>query len=183
VYVEAPASVADLKEIGDRVIEKAKNDTPFNALEIEFVRHPNKNTPVTNGQIVFAPNGEWGKARSVDTGQYGEMDHVYEYLEPVKAENSQSKFGLTVKQRKILYKEVAKAEQIAWKKAENKYPTTNVDPQTYDENIDKFDVLESKLVRRYRRQIAEKYDITLDQLDKVINEGAKKRWPSPPVSR
>jgi hypothetical protein len=75
------------------------------------------------------------------------------------------KFGLQESKRRTIYKEIGWAEDRAMKEAETQHGNLASN--------------ESKLVEKYRKQVAHKYGLTTEQLKEIDLEGFTKDWPSP----
>ncbi|TET37514.1 MAG: hypothetical protein E3J72_05615 [Planctomycetota bacterium] len=98
-------------------------------------------------------------------------------------EKPKIRFGLSEEKRREVYKEYVRAEYRAEAEAERKYPIPT-DPNVRGENrrrymrrqVDEAD----RLKRKYNKLIAKKYNITMEQLEKIEEEGFKKDWPFPP---
>jgi hypothetical protein len=73
---------AMLEEIAMYMYEKAQAETPFNALSVVFYDYPQFIDMGSRlGYVNFAPDGVWGKANTVKTGDYSSMlmeDHLIE---------------------------------------------------------------------------------------------------------
>ncbi len=78
VVINDPVSPNQIKSIGEEVIDKAKEETPFNALDIWFYDYPQY---AEGGYVLawarVAPNGEWANAVNVNTGDYSEMEVIW----------------------------------------------------------------------------------------------------------
>ena len=81
----------------------------------------------------------------------------------------EERFGLSEQKRKQIFSEIAAAEDRATRDAMARIPDSQIMKQ-----ID----LESELVKKYKTEIAKKYNITDDQLIKISTEGVKKGWPA-----
>lgn len=78
VVIKDPVSANQIKSIGEEVIEKAKEETPFNALDLWFYDYPQY---AEGGYVLawarVAPQGEWANAVNVNTGDYSEMEVIW----------------------------------------------------------------------------------------------------------
>jgi hypothetical protein len=82
VVVEGEPGVKELKNIAQKVAEKAKDDKEFNALRISFYdRKEYVGHGITLGNATFALNGDWGEAQNVVRGDYDVMEFKYNLLE------------------------------------------------------------------------------------------------------
>lgn len=74
VVINDQVTPKQIKEIGEQIIEKAKRETPFNALAIGFYDYPEYiGSGYILGQAEVAPNGEWANAVNINTGDYSNM--------------------------------------------------------------------------------------------------------------
>jgi hypothetical protein len=77
VVVTENPTVGDLATIADKVIEKAKSERPFNSLIVGFYDYPQYiGSGYIFGKVEYAPNGDWGAAKDVSTGDYSTMRPV-----------------------------------------------------------------------------------------------------------
>jgi hypothetical protein len=82
VVVKGEPGVKELKNIAQKVTEKAKDDKNFNALRISFYdRKEYVGHGITLGNATFALNGDWGEAQNVVSGDYDVMEFKYNLLE------------------------------------------------------------------------------------------------------
>lgn len=82
VVVKGEPGIKDLKNIAQKVAEKAKNNKNFNALKISFYdRKEYVGHGITLGNATFALNGDWGEAQNVVSGDYDVMEFKYNLLE------------------------------------------------------------------------------------------------------
>lgn len=82
VVVKEKVNVKQLEELSKKIIEIAKNEKPFNAIVIGFYDYEEYiGTGYTLGKIEYAPEGDWGKAGTVKTGEYDKMDYKYSLRE------------------------------------------------------------------------------------------------------
>jgi hypothetical protein len=82
VVISQRLDKAMLEEIAMYMYEKAQKETPFNALSVVFYDYPQFiGSGARFGYANFAPDGEWGKANTIKTGDYSTMlmeDHLEE---------------------------------------------------------------------------------------------------------
>jgi hypothetical protein len=79
VVVYQRLSKAQLALIADAIYRYAQKETPFNAVKIIFHDYPQISARL--GYVDYAPNGKWGDAGTVKTGDYSKMkmiDHLFE---------------------------------------------------------------------------------------------------------
>ena len=79
----------------------------------------------------------------------------------------EEKFGLLEKVRKNIYKESWAVETRATDGAMKRYP------RDWKKQID----VERQLKNQYKKELAKKYNITLDQLSGIEVEGLERQWP------
>lgn len=95
------------------------------------------------------------------------------------------KFGYIVEERKQIFYEIVEAEDRAQLEAWETYPTP--DPLSNDYTSEK---MEEALINSfdyfdeyselYRQEVAERYDLTIEELEEIGNEGIFSDWPFPP---
>lgn len=90
----------------------------------------------------------------------------------------------TEKKRKQIWNEIVKAEDRAYDDAQQKYPLPEASKAGYSptvarEQLKKQAELKETLTSKYKNILANKYDLTRKQLDKIAIEGLKKEWPFP----
>ncbi|GHV02745.1 hypothetical protein FACS189485_04110 [Spirochaetia bacterium] len=74
VVVTQRLTKVDFEKIAQTVYEKAKKDTPFNALAVGFYDYPEfLREGYRLGWAEFAPNGKWADAMTVKTGNYSSI--------------------------------------------------------------------------------------------------------------
>lgn len=79
VVISEKSTVDERENIVKDVVKKAKNDRSFNALSIYLYDYEEYIGDVyTLGKVDYAPNGEWGDAMEVDTGDYDEMEYSWD---------------------------------------------------------------------------------------------------------
>lgn len=82
VVISQKLDKAMFEEIAMYMYEKAQAETPFNALAVGFYDYPQfVGMGYRLGYVNFAPDGVWGKANTVKTGDYSSMlmeDHLIE---------------------------------------------------------------------------------------------------------
>ncbi len=135
----------------------------------------------------WAPQGELGRitpniAETNDRSSYKISIQIKANLEGYLKQRvkSETKFGLTEKQRRGIFTQIVKAEDRAQAEADQRYPSNPSDPSYQDGNIEKNIDLERKLATKYRAQVFKKYGITKAIGHKISIEGIKENWPFPP---
>jgi len=80
-----PVSEDQIKEITERIIEEQKGIENFNAMVIFFYdRKELTYGAYSLAKATYAPDGDWSKAREVETGDYSRHQTVYEFEDKVK---------------------------------------------------------------------------------------------------
>ena len=98
----------------------------------------------------------------------------------IETSKSEEKFGLSENQRKELFKEIVKAEDIA-----NAYQRTKQDSVLnlkFDEirlkkEYEEIDIEAKELMSKYKSEVIEKYKITSEQERLIGLEGLDNNWP------
>jgi len=96
----------------------------------------------------------------------------------------EQKFGLSEAERQQIWNEIIEAEDKASQEALQEFPDLDpLDPnysqELFMEQLEKQIELQRTLDEKYRDELADKYGVTLDQLDEIIVEGLTKDWPLP----
>lgn len=82
----------------------------------------------------------------------------------------EQRFGLSEGERRNVYREIAAAEDRATREAMSRVPDTQIIRQIE---------LEGELSERYKSEVAQKYELTDDQLVELVVEGVRMGWPAP----
>ena len=80
----------------------------------------------------------------------------------------EERFGLPERKRKRVFREIATAEDRATRDAMARVPNSQIMKQIH---------LEGELREKYNAKVAERHNLTKDQLLKITVEGVKKGWP------
>ncbi|OCL28631.1 hypothetical protein U472_00295 [Orenia metallireducens] len=108
VVVNEPVGSKELETISKIVAQKVKEEHDFNALIIGFYDYPEYiNNGYTLGKATLAPEGDWSKADTVDTGQYNKMKFNYEFRDKDWANQLTKQEVRVWSAWKRLYKKVA----------------------------------------------------------------------------
>ena len=81
----------------------------------------------------------------------------------------EERFGLSEEKRKEIWKELILIEDRAMKEAEKQYP------KEWEKEIE----MQRRLIDENENKLAEKYELTPEQLEKISSEGLEKDWPFP----
>ena len=96
------------------------------------------------------------------------------------------KYGYTEQERKNIYKESWQIEDRSYAEAEAKYPLPDILDPSWSEaranaQLQRQMEYQEKVYARYRKELASKYKLSLEQLAAIDDEGIKKDWPIPPM--
>lgn len=128
-----------------------------------------EDTEMPYANATFAPEGEWEKAdkdASRDTFEIS-IQRLSEKRPATK--DAGDRFGLDTATRKQVFKEIVAEERKAVNEGIAKYPT----PADLDKQLD----LENQLKEQYKQALAERYNLTREQLDQIGVEGVTGNWP------
>jgi len=88
--------------------------------------------------------------------------------------------GLTERDRRRIYTAVVRAEDRAYSKAQSLYPYDTRRSQAYNlSQAQKLAAANSRLMIECRKEVANRYEISLDKLIRIILEGNREEWPLP----
>ena len=96
----------------------------------------------------------------------------------------EDKFGLSEAERQQIWYEIIEAEDRAFQESMQEFPDPDpLDPNYSEslvlEQVEKQMELQRTLDEIYKNELAEKYGLTLEQLDEIVVEGLTKDWPFP----
>lgn len=99
-----------------------------------------------------------------------------EALQPVKSKKSST--GLSLSQRKAIFVQIVKNEDIATRRAESRYPLDGSIPitRTLMANNSEY---EQSVLRELNSRLARENGLTRNQLDEIASEGQMSNWPLP----
>lgn len=131
-------------------------------------------------RAVWAPGGKTGEvtpeiATTDDRTGYRTTietkDNLEEYLS--NRQKSESKFGLSEDQRKVVFLELVAAEDRAAKEADN----------LYSNDLEKYATANRELEDKYKAEVRTKYGISEDTANQIAAEGMTDNWPTPEPPR
>lgn len=125
----------------------------------------------TSEQHASSGMGQWIGMVSKSGGEAEPSFSINEGELNSLGETPELKFGYTEEERKEIWFEIIHAEDRADAEAMEKYP----DMEPYDEYADYYDDLSAQ----YKQEVADAYELTMDQLDEIAFEGLSKNWPFP----
>lgn len=82
VIINEKLSKDNMEKISEEILEKAKQETPFNAIQIHLYDGEYSalaEVLPTLGKYTFAPSGDLSKAIDVETGEYDKMTKLSEF--------------------------------------------------------------------------------------------------------
>lgn len=150
VMTEYPSAEGKVRIAGD-------DSEPWQSFTIEF----------KNGRAVskrFFPNKE-------------EINRIIK----LRKKESVDKFELSESERNKIFKEIVRAGDIAYDKSKKLYPYgrfTAKDPEFY-EIVKKRGKSEDEIYEKELKKLSDKYNLSRKQLEEILQEGDRKRWPMP----
>ncbi len=82
VVVKDEISVGELEDLAKEIVKEAKKEERFNAIVINFYDYEEYiGKGYTLGKAEYAPEGDWSKANTVNTGNYKTMDYSFDLRE------------------------------------------------------------------------------------------------------
>jgi len=141
IVIIGTANIEDMKEISNILLEKAKDELDFNVISFGFYDYEEYiGSGYTLGQATFAPDGDWGKANTVNTGAYNKMSFSYDLLE------------------KDWSKQLTKKEVEIFKAWHDLSASMEKNSEPHDE-----DLIDSKIAKEYNLQSNEVQEIRKKQ--------------------
>lgn len=143
VVINEPATIDQIKNLSKALTAEAKKDTKFNALAIfyydyfEYIGYG-----YTLGKATYAPEGKWGKAMDVNTGQYNKMKFKWEMRK--------KDWDKQLTQKEV---DIWKAWKIEIEKAWKKIDPNSLDSPSEEEAIN---------------IIADRYNLSFEEVDKIL---------------
>lgn len=160
----------ELLALTKQVVSNHVQREEVNAIVVNFINPDGGPGSRSDTAIVWAPNGEWGDAFKVDTGDYSRHKYVVDwytkYETPVDPELDA--------RRKVIFRESVAAEARAREEADAQYPP---DADDADEWLPEWSDLNERLRQEYKQLVMDKYDLTSEELREIENEGVLKNWP------
>ena len=92
--------------------------------------------------------------------------------------------GLTEHKRRQIFNEIVTVEDRARTEAENTYPIPNPSRIGYSQTKAREQIIKQtqamdKLLSKYKKELAQKHNISVDQLQDILGEGVNSNWPIP----
>ena len=149
--------------IAEHIVEtKHKTGDFVNALGFFFyfpVADPNSRA---DGSIDWAPNGEWGDAPTVETGDYRNFRFAIQFWN----KRSLPILYHSTRVRMDIFRKIAQVEAQARIESEEKGGT-----------LTEMSALQQELSEQYKDELSETSGLSKDELKKLSNEGVKNNWP------
>ena len=115
-----------------------------------------------DGSIDWAPNGKWADALKVQTGDYSNFRFETEFWK----ERPPQTLYHDVRKRMEIYRKIAEVESQATAEAEARGGT-----------MEEMGNLKWQLSEQYKDELAATYNLSRDELPKIIVEGFQNNWP------
>lgn len=139
-----------------------KRDVDALAVDLYF-----KGTSHPFANAYWAPYGDWSKAeRGKPKSIFKTSISITQQLKPKKSGNVE-KFGLSLEERKMIYREICQSQKRTRQIATQKYPSDWSKQDDYIFELDK----------KYEKKICDKYSVTDDQKYDILGEGVSHGWP------
>lgn len=192
----------DVEPLMRRIVSDiVSKDKDIDELILTFYSEKNiTDMPYDIGSVVWAPYGKLGNVTPEIARTNNRTDYALKwiflhpdlgsYLE--QRRKSKVRHGLTEVERRKIFKELVKAQDKANFEAERKYPTMVilaangidycVSPETVKQNFRKNDTYAKEIKKRYEQEMLNKYDLSGEQIEDLMNEGLNENWPFPSYS-
>ena len=183
--MESKVNEAELRAISEEILAEIKNSGPVNAVNIWFYLEGTDTTgSYSAGMVEWAPNGDWGDANTVRSGDYSLHRFTINAGSPFGDYKGPVATGIDEGKRKEIYSAIVKAERRATSEAERMHPIPDPSKPGYSqdkagEQIKKQWESEGTLMTEYQAEVAERYDITEEQILEISVEGVMNHWPTP----
>jgi len=165
--IEVTTNIED-KEIKKILEQAVKELSELRDVDAISVRLFIENTNLPYAIAEWAPYGEWNKAeRGKPKSIFKTLITIYPEHRP-KESSKVEKYGLSMEQRKMIYHEVCQSQKKTRQIATQKYPSDSDYMKRYDYMYE--------LDEKYEKEIFKKYNITHDQMCKIVDEGVSNNW-------
>lgn len=147
VVVKEKVTEEELKNLAEKIVEDMKKEDKFNAISLGFYDYKEYvGIGYTLGGVDYAPNGKWGDAGTVSTGQYNKMEYNYNV------------------QEKDWDKQLTKEEVLIFKEAHDNYHNRIIENPDIEE-----DDAYKEVAEKYNMTLEEVKDILYKQVDWIFN--------------
>ena len=153
----------EIKKILEEAVPELAKKREVDALVINLYL---KDTEVAYAKATWAPEGDWGKAkRGNPKSIFKTSIEILTSWRPKESSNVK-KFGLSLEQRKMIYREIGQSERRTNQISAQKYPDDFVKQAGYLRELDE----------KYKKEICDKYNIMQDVISSIIVEGLLNNW-------
>ena len=169
VGVEPGYTQAQLSQIARAIVDANHREGDLvNAVGFFFYLPDSNIAGRADASIDWAPNGNWDQADTVDTGDYSKHRFEVQFYRDRFQQNPQAGDS-DLAERKRIFKELIAAEDQLTADTQRKYPRGD----QWEERGDMY----NDLRETYLMRVGSKYDLTLDDVFKIIGEGLRNDWP------
>ena len=153
--IEVASNTGDeeIKKILEQSVKELAKKREVDALAVRLYL---KDTNLPYAIAHWAPDGDWSKAeRGKPKSIFKTSIKIYPEHRPKETSND-VKYGLSLKERKMIYREISESQKKTRRIATQKYSSDIMKQYEYMEELDK----------KYEKQICDKYNINVG--DKII---------------
>lgn len=154
-------SDTEMIDIAKRVVDSFVEENAVNAIRLYFwaAEDSYERGEEYRGCICWAPNGNWGEADLVRTGDYS--THSFRLI----SNRTDRPIALRPWPKAVLLESTKK--EIFYNLVKEQDKTSLWDPELNEKN------------QKAKEDIAREYGITMGQLNEIIHEGVMEKWPTP----
>lgn len=164
IQVSEDKTDQQIRSILEAAIKELSQERDDDAMWVRVYLEGAGDLPIANG--VWAPYGKWGEAKEGQPKSVFKVSiEVFPEHRPRKTQDM--KHGLTLDQRKQVFREMYISQDKTKAMAEKKCPSDVLKQADYMDQLDK----------KYQKQIAEKYNITERDAKGILVEGLMNNWP------
>lgn len=152
IRVEKQITDDEIRAICQKIISQGKNKRPYNAIAFFFyLPDSDIKGAYTAGKAEWAPLGKWANAKEVEAGDYSQHQLIVKSGNPLGKVPASTIVDIPIEKKKKIYYELV--------------------------------TLQDKGMSAEKSQeiISKKYNITIEQLNKISIEAAINGWPMPPA--
>lgn len=164
--IQVPANTGDkeIKAILKQAVKDLRKKREVDALAVHLYLE-DSSRPYAFAD--WAPYGDWSKAeRGKPKSLFKTSITILLEREPIDVQKVK-KWGLSLEQRKKVYRQISRSQEKTKRLAKQKYPSDIMKQFDYMSELDKI----------YEKKICDKYNITDDQKSGIIGEGIQNNWP------
>ena len=163
----------EVKTVLKRAIGELDRKRELDALSVRLYLEGTGDLPYAIAE--WAPYGDWSKAEKGKPKSIFKISiQIYPEHRP-KESSKVEKWGLSLEERKKIYREICRSQDRTRLIAEQKYPSAFRKGIEY---IRKQTYYMRKLDKKYEKKICDKYNITDKQKNSIVVEGVTNNWPS-----